>query len=450
MEELNHKKAPRALKNNLFHILVCLLILGAGVFGMTTLAGSKKPPDEAQSQELALQVEAIRMHPENAPIAITGYGEVHPLHVVAIAPEVAGTIVALHPRLDAGEIIPRGETLFKIDNRNYLAAAEEAYATVRQWENTVKRLRKQSAMDRQRLKTLKRNRELARLEFQRLQNLYRNHKVGTRSGVDKIEQVFNTAVDRVDQMNQTLELYPLQIKEVQSSLASAQARLDMAQINLTRCGVTVNFDARVKSVTLERGQYVTTGQQVLTLADDSMLEIQIPVDSRDARQWLQFNGRRGHGGTAWFSELEPVICRIRWTEDNDNHTWRGRLHRVVRFNPQTRTLTAAVRLSSDDAAGNGSGGLPLVEGMFCAVDIPGTTLGDVYSLPSWAVSYENTVYLVKDSRLKTIPVKVARVKGDTAIISDGLQPGDLVVSTRLADPLENTLLNVTTIDTQGS
>ena len=42
-----------------------------------------------------------------------------------------------------------------------------------------------------------------------------------------------------------------------------------------------------------------------------------------------------------------------------------------------------------------------------------------------------------------------RVEGDTTIVSQGLNPGDLVVSTRLADPLENTLLEITNPDAGG-
>jgi RND family efflux transporter MFP subunit len=448
MKDLNHRKAKRPVHNIIFRVLMCIVVLAIGIFGMSRLAGSKKPPATAKSEERSLRVEAVRMHPVDVPVTITGYGEVRALKVVTISPEVSGTLVEVHPRLDAGEIIPRGESLFRVDTRNYEAATKEARAAVMQWENAIKRLEKQSATDQQRLKTLERNQDLAELEFKRLRRLYQQDKVGTRSGVEKAEQAFNTAVDQVARMKQTLALYPIQIKEAQSSLASAQARLAVAKANLARCTVTADFDARVKSVSIERGQYVASGQQVLTLADDSTLEIHIALDSRDARQWLQFNGSRDPGDTAWFTGLEPVTCKIRWTEDRDSHTWKGRLHRVVRFDQQTRTITVAVRIDSS-AAVNGSDGLPLVEGMFCAVDLPGKTLPNVYCLPSWAVSYKNTVYTVHDSRLKTIPVKVARVEGDTTIVSHGLQPGDLVVSTRLADPLENTLLEVSIQKRQG-
>ena len=64
-------------------------------------------------------------------------------------------------------------------------AKNEARAAVMQWENAIKRLEKQSAIDQQRLKTLERNQELAELEFTRLRSLYQKDKVGTRSGVEK-------------------------------------------------------------------------------------------------------------------------------------------------------------------------------------------------------------------------------------------------------------------------
>jgi multidrug efflux pump subunit AcrA (membrane-fusion protein) len=336
-----------------------------------------------------------------------------------------------------------GETLFRIDTRNYDAAVKEARAAKMQWQNTIKRLEKQLAVDRQRLFTLQRNRDLAELEFHRLRSLFQKNEVGTRSGMEKAEQAFNATMDQVDQLNQALALYPIQIKEALGSFASARARLSLAVANLDRCTVEADFDARVKSVSIEKGQYVAPGQQALTLADDSKLEIHVPLDSRDARQWLQFTGSRKDNGTAWFNGLLPVSCSIRWTEAASSYTWLGRLHRIVRFDRQTRTLTVAVRIDSADATENGARGLPLVEGMFCSVDIPGKTLNNIYRLPSWAVSYKNTVYKIQDSRLTTVPVTVARVDGDTAIVSEGLQPEDLVVSTRLADPLENILLEVT-------
>ncbi len=92
MKDLNHRKAKRPVHNIIFRILMCPLILAAGTFGMIRLAGSKKPPATAKNEERALRVEAIRVQPADAPVAITGHGVVQALKVVPISPQVSGTI----------------------------------------------------------------------------------------------------------------------------------------------------------------------------------------------------------------------------------------------------------------------------------------------------------------------------------------------------------------------
>jgi hypothetical protein len=196
-------------------------------------------------------------------------------------------------------------------------------------------------------------------------------------------------------------------------------------------------------VAVEKDQYVNPGAVAVTLADDSELEIQVPIDSRDARRWLRFRNTSEtatNAGSAWFDNLEPVVCAIHWTEQSDDIPWRGQLDRVVEFDPQTRTLTVAVRIDAPAAVPPVSGGLPLVEGMFCRVDIPGRTLARAVRLPRWAVSYEGTAYVVQDGRLRTTRVMVNHTEGDFSFVTDGITAGQIVITTRLIDPLENSLV----------
>ena len=351
-------------------------------------------------------------------------------------------MVEVHRRLEVGEVILQGETLFVIDPRIYSARLEDAKAVVEQFENSIERVRTQWANDRDRLKTLKRSRDLAKAEYERVKRLFEQDQVGTQSAVDNAERAYNTAVDQVDQLERALAVYPIQIKETQNGLASARAKLDLAEYDMERSRVAAPFDARVKEVSLEVGQYVTPGVSVLTLANDAVLEISVPLDSREARRWLVFNGEGPGAGLAWFRGLEPVACRVRWTEDPEDHHWEGRLHRVEKFDHQTRTLTVAVRIEGADALSKDPDQLPLVEGMFCAVEIPGCTLRGVYRVPNTAVNFDGTAYVAVDGRLRTVPIEAAYVSGDFTYVSKGLSPGDIVVTTRLVNPLENTLLDV--------
>jgi RND family efflux transporter MFP subunit len=421
-------------------IIMCTAILFFGFAGMSLLAALKKPPTEAKTEERPIRVEVLQVHPESVPVTITGYGETRALNTVAISPEVTGKIVATHDRLETGEVIPAGEVLFKIDPRDYAANTANARATVRQLENTVLRLQKQYEIDRKRLKTLQRNRDLAVGEYERLKTLLEDDNIGTRSGVDAAEKAANTATDQLDLMNQAIALYPIQIQEAKSGLAAGRAQLQIARANLERCTVRAPFTGRISAVSLEPGQFVNPGYQAVILANDAVLEILVPLDSRDARQWLRFDSQR-NTATAWFQNLSRTPATIRWTESPETHAWEGALDRVVKFDQKTRTLTVAVKIPAANAV-TADRSLPLVEGMFCSVEIPGRPMDNVYRLPRWAVSFSNTVYTVQNNRLKTVNVTVVRTRGEETFVGTGLNPGDRVITTRLVDPLENSLLEI--------
>jgi RND family efflux transporter MFP subunit len=260
--------------------------------------------------------------------------------------------------------------------------------------------------------------------------------------VDQAEQAFNAAADQVDLLDEQIALFPIRIRESRAALASARAALDTAAANLDRCTIRAPFRGRIRAAAVEAGQYVTPGGELLSLADDSVLEIEVPIDSRDARKWLRFDetAARSGDGAAWFSGLTRVPCTIQWTEESGGPPWTGHLHRVVRFEPETRTLTVAVRVTAAEA--RGAGAFPLVEGMFCAVAVPGRMLEGVVRLPRWAVTFRETVYLAEGSRLKTAPVTVAWTDGEEAFVSEGIPEGQKVIVTRLSDPLENALLEI--------
>ena len=401
MESNAIKRSSKPALSLVTSIIICILVLLVGAAGMVMLTRLKKPPAEAENGERSLRVEAMQIKKADVPVFITGYGEVKALTVVPIAPEVSGRIADIHPRLKIGEIIPKGEVLFKIDPKDYLTVLKT---------------------NRKRLKILKRSHELAKKEYQRFMVLFKKDNVATLSGLETAEKTMLAAADLENQIIQVLET---------------------AENNLERCEVRAPFNARIKSVSLEKSQYVTPGQNVVTLADDSVLEIQVPLDSRDARKWLRFNKDETNRNTTWFSNLEQVPCKIRWTENNNGQTWDGRLHRIIKFDRQTRTLVVAVRFDAETDLKKSPQSLPLVDGMFCSVKIPGRTLHNVFRLPRQAVSFENTVHIAVKDRLKTVPVNVVRVDGENAYVAGGINTGDMVITTRLIDPLESALLEIT-------
>lgn len=435
---------PR-LRKVILRSLLCLSIILVGVAVKVILTVLREPPKQAVISEMRLSVEVVPAHPEDVPVTISGYGEARALNVVSITPKVAGEIVTLHPRLETGEVIPSGDLLFRIDQRDYRAAVAQAQAQVDRLTNAIALLTKQFQIDTGRLETARRTRDLALEEFNRDKKLYEEEDVGSETTVNYSEINYRKALDVFEQADEGITLYPMRIKEAEIGLEAAKAALEMATLSLERTEAYAPFNARVKHVQLETGQAVAPGMPVLTLADDSMLELSVPLDSNDARTWLPFKSGPSVPAIAdanWFGELEPVACKIRWTEDPEKHIWCGVLNRVERFDQMTRTVSVAVRVDNETGTTDEQG-LPLVEGMFCQVDISGRAMQQVYRLPRWSVSFEGIVNVAEGNRLQRRQVEVLRNEGDDVYVSGGLNPDDLIILTRLVNPLPGTFVDFT-------
>jgi len=437
--------------------VIFIAIICCGIAMFKFLVMTKKEPPQVDLREQSLHVDVIAASFIDAPVSIEGFGQVRSRDVVSITPEVAGRVVKTHPKLESGEIIPANEVLFEVDPRDYQARVDESSASLKQINNSIERLKKQQKIDKQRLETFKRSKSLAKTEYERLKNLYEKDKVGTQSQVDTAELAYNQANDAYDQLALSLDLYPIRIQEARNSFDSATAMSKLAATNLERTKISVPFSARVKMVNIENGQYVSPGSPILTLADDSILEVLIPIDSHQARTWLEFNDT--DNPTAWFENLKQVSLQLEWTEERNSPTWKGQLSRVEKFDPSTRTLTLVAQITAEQAIAPIQGNLPLVEGMFCKISIPGKIAPQVVQIPVESVSFNQddngyrTAFIAKEDpkspeklRLTKVKVLESHIKDESIFISKGLSEGDLIVVTRLINPLKESLLATTVID----
>lgn len=390
---------------NIVRIITCFLILLISIGGFLFLQSNKKAPAQAKALERPLKVKAISTTLKDVPVTIEGHGELRSIRMVEIAAEVAGSVVEVHPRLKTGELIGKDELLFAIDDRDYRSEYESSKA---------------------RLSILTRDNELASKELQRIQNLFEEHNVGTWADVEKAMRLVNSTADRLAQVQQTMI---------------------RAEINLSRCRLRAPFSCRIIRKRIEKGQYVTPGKIVLELADDSLLELEVGINSQDAFRWLQFTEaeKSGTSGSkAWFAGVKPVSCEVIWTED-PSHRAKATLDRISSFDEKTRTTKVVLRVDPNQFHDQISP-VPLISGMFCRVVIPGASMENVAEFPRWAVSFENTVYVIHEDRLQTRSVKVARRQGNKTFISEGLAEGDLVVTTRLVNPLERSLVQLVSVN----
>ena len=378
----------------LLRLTLCILILAIGTGGFLVLKKMKKPPTEKKVVEHPLPVQVVSVQPVDFPVSVRGYGDVVSRTAVTLSAEVSGRIIFKRDLLLAGRVVEKGEVLFEIDKKDFQLDLATADAL---------------------LKILTRDHAIAGAELERVSSLYKKNKVGSLSAVEKAESAVNSISNQLQQIRQSRE---------------------RAKLKLARCVIRAPFTGRVSAVEVDQDEYVNPGRKMITLVDDASLEVVVSLDSRDAANWIRWSGTKEQSEPNWFDKPEPVPCTVVWSE-NAEVRGSGLLDRVVRFDSRTRMLAVAVALDRSELSS-----FPLVEGMFCRVTIPGRILEQVFVVPREAVSFTSTVYVVRDGRLQTRKVTVAREEGDMAVITGGLVSGDVVIVTRLENPLENALVRI--------
>lgn len=452
--------SAKKIKITILMVPACMIVLAVGVFGMVGLASSKRPPAKKSLISNKLTVPVVPVEEAQIRLTAVGYGQAAPVNVTEICPQVSGNIVEKHPALDQGGMVEKGAVLIKIDDTDYAIEVMKARAQVALSENAVAQYRVSRERDKDRLASTKKNTALAKAEYTRLKTLYETDRVGTLSDVEAAEQSYNTLLDTEKILVKTIALYPLQINEAKSHLAKDKADLKTAELNLERCVLRAPFSGRVQSESVETGTYITAGTTALTLADDSTLEIQVPLSDKDAFETLGL--RSGTGQAAWFSGLDTIGCRLESVTGKAFAATTAKIHRAVQYDADSRTLYLAVRASGTQARHTGSlqanqppesatdsAIVPLLDGMFCKVYFEGRAVNHAVKVPRSSLNSDNTVFVARDMRLKTLGVETVMSDGDYVYVTGAFESGDSLITTSLTNPIENTRLTFVVSESAG-
>lgn len=439
----------KKFKGPLLTAMLCIMVVGGGMLGMVKLAASRHAPPHKPEPPKGVNVSGIPAETVSVRLKATGYGQAGVVNVQEISPRVSGNIVEKHPALEEGGMVKKGELLFKIDETDYAIALEKAQAEVRLDEAAIAQYRTSLDRDKGRLAAAQKNTRLARAEYHRLKTLYENDRVGTLSNVEASEQSYNALLDTEKSLQKTIALYPLQITQAQNDLAKDKADLKTAELNLARCTITAPFSGRIKAEAVDVGTYMAAGTSALTLADDRVLEIQVPLSDKDAFEVLGL-GRSGN----WFSGTEDVDCRVESVTGGVAASAAAKIHRVIRYDADSRTLYLAVRVFSGQTGagaetGKAGSGIPLVEGMFCNVSFKGRQVDNTVKIPLSAFNADSTVFLARDRKLKILNVRQVTSSATHTWVSGAFAPDDVLITSSVSSPIENTAVSFSGSDAMG-
>ena len=417
--------------------LSTLAILIVGVIGMKALMDMREPPQRQVIENPGPVVRVVSVQPRDVPLSVAGFGTVRAKHVWSIAPEVSGTIVDLSPQMRAGLHVKRGELLFEVDPRPFRLAVERIQARLLQHEKEIVVLQQQKKNHLETLELARSNLSITEEELRRDEELTRKGTISPRER-DRRQQERNEALRAVQGIENLLALNGPRIEQAEAAIAVARAELEEAELKLGQTRLAAPADGQLVQTTLDLGEFVTAGREVASLYGTDAVEIPIAVPMDELR-WLPAlspdHFAPAAGSNPASTDRLPAAT-VQWQGGAHDYVWHGRVVRwEAGLDSQTRTLTLVVEVPRPWDSFRPGEHPALQPGMFCRVDISAGSQPNAVVIPRTALHDNDTVLLVSDSRLERRQVEVLRFLRDQAILSGGLQAGDLLVVSPLSAPV---------------
>jgi len=357
--------------------LVVSFILFA-ILVSSLLSSADRTPQLRDEEEFAPLVTTIFVEPETQRIEIIGSGAVSSQVDVQVVPQVQGRVDWLSAVMRPGGAFLKDEVLFRIEAEDF--------------ELEVQRRRAEVASARTNL---------------------------------QLEEAEGTAATREWEEITPGEPVPSlvarkpQIRDRRAALASAEAQLASAQLDLDRTNFTLPFNGRIVSSKVELGQFMAAGQSYGTVYSLEGLEVSVPLADKDLK-WLQP-----------LTDIEAIITTSYLGIDRQINAKATRVS--AQLDAQTRFASVIVSLGQNSAVGDA---LPLVPGVFVSVTFLGPEIDNLLSVPTAAVQENGKIWTVADGRLKSIRPEIVQT-GPTNSLVRGLPSGTEILLSNIPGAVEN-------------
>jgi RND family efflux transporter MFP subunit len=367
-----------------------------------------------------IEVVSQKIHPTT-----TAYGSVE--HGVALQnrAEVSGKISYMHPDLKQGGSIAAGVLVLRIDPEDVEVTLKQSEADLQSNLSSLQQLDEEEKTSRRSLRLAQDSLNVGRKELQRIQDMWDKRLIA--------RSVLDTEKQSLLQLQQTVSDLQGQLNTYVSRRASAQAQIERAsqqvrsqQTSLGRTELYMPFDARIGSVPVDKGEYVSVGTALFEALATDRVEItaQLPI---------QQMAKLVSGASLSTAKMGEVLqqlglkAKVSLVGGQKQAVWQAE---VIRFSeaidPVRRTLGIVVAVDNPYEKIIPGKRPPLIKGMYTAVDLYAPAI-DALVIPRKAI-HEGRVYLVgAEQKLEIQAVEVLFTQGDFVLISEGLSVGDKVI-----------------------
>jgi RND family efflux transporter MFP subunit len=375
------------MQNKMARIIAPLAVIAVSVGAYALLQISRPEPEKNEAGPRPVSVYTAEVSQEDASLEVITQGEVRSRTEIDLVSQVGGRVTSVSPEFVEGGRIQPGVALLQIEDTNYRLALSQAQARMADAELAV-----QQALADQ---------DVARKQL------------------------------RNDPNASDLALKKPQVAQARAMRQAAAAGLEQAQLDLARTSITLPFEGRVADTRVHIGQFISPGTVLGKVFGTELVEVRLPLNNRQLASLglpIGYIAPAGGGLTVQFTAQVA----------GQQHQWLGKLVRLdASVDAETRMLYAIAELADPYGESVSTTGMPMAVGLFVDARIQGRQLPASMSIPGSALRAGNVVYVINsENRLEIRTVDVAHSTPQKAVISDGLKPGEKVVTSAIRNPIQ--------------
>ncbi len=404
-------------------ILVIVPVI-CGIMVFMYMKKNKEVPLRLEAKERIRTVRVIPVEKMDVIPRATGYGYVEPVQTWEAICEVSGEVVEVHEHLKKGYFINKGERLLHIDTAAYGLAESRGKADVMNVDAQLREL-EQSRKNTHRLLAIeKRSLNIAAQELERKRGLFKKGYV-SESELEKEEKNFLAQQSKVNNLQNTLNLFPTKRKALLARKDSGELTLTERQLDVAKTEITAPFDCRLSQVNVELNQYAAAGSLLLKVESIHSVEIPVqltPVAFMNLLPKMKRPFMQVELNMETIRRAIGITAEVRLPMQKNKITWQGHFSRTSESMDLT-TGAITIYVTVDEPYGNAIPGKrpPLLTNMYMEVELRGRVMPDRYVIPTSAV-HEGRVYIAgKDNRLKIRKVNIAYQMQDISVLEQTLE-----------------------------
>ncbi len=350
------------------------LVVGAILVGMIAwlVWGNKKQARTNPSPTVAVTTTKASL--TNFPVVVTALGAAQAWQGVTIRAQVNGRLINVP--VQEGATVKKGQLLAEIDPAPYKAALLQAQGAERRDEASL---------------------DQARIDLKRYQTLLSQNSIAA----------------------QQVDTQAALVKQLEGTVMLDKGQVAAAQVNVNYTRIPSPVDGRVGVRLVDAGNIVSTTDTtgIIIVNEVSPIAVTFTVPQGDFQRLATLsNGFSKPLVTQALSQETNTSLGTGTLNVADNHV-----------DPNTGTVQMKARFANTDGK--------LWPGQFVNVRLTVQTLQNAVTVPATAVNQGPNgpfVFVVShegaDDRARMQPVKVVTTQDFTAVIQDGIKPGDTVVT----------------------